>query len=57
MLFFYFYSMSLDGYMVIIGFYIFLQFSNCYKRGNPNVTFLSEIPAKWKVFNVICVVG
>mmetsp|Transcript_10679 Transcript_10679/g.24018 ORF Transcript_10679/g.24018 Transcript_10679/m.24018 type:complete len:204 (-) Transcript_10679:1085-1696(-) len=26
-------------------------------RGTPNVTFLAPTPAKWKVFNVICVAG
>jgi len=25
--------------------------------GTPRVTFLAEIPAKWKVFRVICVAG
>jgi hypothetical protein len=31
--------------------------SNYWRRGTPSVTFLSETPAKWKVFRVICVVG
>lgn len=31
--------------------------SNYCKRGTPNVTFLSETPARWKVLSVICVVG
>lgn len=26
-------------------------------RGTPNVTFIEATPAKWKVFNVICVPG
>jgi hypothetical protein len=40
--------------IVIFGVLIFLETSNNYcKRGTPNVTFLSETPAKWKVFNVI----
>lgn len=35
----------------------FEQFNNCYSLGRPSVTFLSDTPAKWKVFNVIWVVG
>lgn len=31
--------------------------SNYWRRGTPNVTFLSATPAKWNVFNVIWVVG
>lgn len=36
---------------------VFEQFSSYSILGKPNVTFRSDIPAKWKVFNVICVVG
>jgi hypothetical protein len=37
---------------------MFFDASRSYcRRGTPNVTFLSATPAKWKVFNVICVVG
>lgn len=44
--------------MVIIGVLIFLEASSSYlKRGIPKVTFLSDTPAKWKVFSVIWVVG
>lgn len=42
----------------MFGVLIFLEASSNYcRRGTPNVTFLSATPAKWKVFNVICVVG
>ena len=44
--------------IVIFGVLIFFVTSNNYcKRGTPSVTFLSETPARWNVFNVICVVG
>jgi hypothetical protein len=44
--------------MVIVGVLIFFEVSsNSRSRGIPSVTFLSETPAKWKVFKVICVVG
>lgn len=42
----------------MFGVFMFLEASSSYcKRGTPNVTFLSETPAKWNVFKVICVVG
>mmetsp|Transcript_110788 Transcript_110788/g.309615 ORF Transcript_110788/g.309615 Transcript_110788/m.309615 type:complete len:246 (+) Transcript_110788:2051-2788(+) len=35
----------------------FATLMSSFKRGTPNVTFLAPTPAKWKVFNVICVAG
>lgn len=32
-------------------------FTYCTHLGIPNVTFISPLPAKWKVFSVICVDG
>lgn len=44
--------------MVIFGVLMFFEASsNYWRRGTPSVTFLSETPAKWKVFKVIWVVG
>ena len=44
--------------IVIVGVLIFFVTSSNYcNRGTPRVTFLSETPAKWNVFNVIWVVG
>jgi len=45
--------------MVNEGVFVFLLASNnSYKRGTPNVTFLSPVtPDLWNVFNVIYVVG
>lgn len=34
-----------------------LASNNSYNLGTPRVTFLSDTPAKWKVFRVIYVVG
>ena len=44
--------------IVMEGVLIFFDESKSYwRRGTPNVTFLSATPAKWKVFRVIWVVG
>ena len=36
---------------------LFAMLMISFKRGTPRVTFLADTPAKWNVFNVICVAG
>mmetsp|Transcript_12348 Transcript_12348/g.41147 ORF Transcript_12348/g.41147 Transcript_12348/m.41147 type:complete len:419 (+) Transcript_12348:1238-2494(+) len=45
-------KMVTDGVRTVLA-----TFKISLRRGTPSVTFLAETPAKWNVFNVICVAG
>lgn len=53
---FFFDKPSLKG-MFITDYFVFLVVINSFSLGTPSVTFAPPWPAKWKVFNVICVEG